>query len=337
VLFITFSVLACDVNGQSAPAVAAKLTLITVQAKTADITQQYLCRINSHHHIEVRAPEDGYLQELAVKEGQAVKRGETMFRFLPVLHQARLDSELADLQIAQIELKKTKKLVDDKVASQDALQLLTAKVAKAQAEADLARAELSFADVRAPFDGMIDRIPREQGSLVLKGETLTNLFDNSTIRVYFNVPEKHYLEYMADRRESKKGPDVELILADHSKFPHTGKISTIEATFDVKTGTIAFCAEFPNPNGLLRHGQTGTVIIRRALNNVIAIPQRATLETLNKPHVFIVDKSGIARRREVVIQSELDDEFVIRSGVSAGEKIVVDGIRQVRDGDKVEN
>ena len=108
--------------------------------------------------------------------------------------------------------------------------------------------------------------------------------------VYFNVPEARYLEYMADADWDRDGQKIELVLANGSKFPQTGKIGAIEANFNSETGNIPFRADFPNPNGLLRHGQTGNVLIHRTLNNAIVIPQRATFEILDKQYVYVVGK-----------------------------------------------
>ena len=160
--------------------------------------------------------------------------------------------------------------------------------------------------------------------------------DNSVMWVYFNVPEARYLEYMADLDQDKDGLEIELVLANGHKFPQTGKLGAIEAKFNNETGTIAFRADFPNPDGLLRHGQTGTVLIHRALKNAIVIPQRATFETLDKRYVYVVGKDDVVHQREIVIQNELDDLFVIKRGVGVGDKIVLEGIRRVRDGEKVE-
>src|SRR5262249_53767468 len=103
-----------------------------------------------------------------------------------------------------------------------------------------------------------------------------------------------------------------------------------------ETGNIPFRADFENPDDLLRHGQTGNVLIHRTLNNAIVIPQRATFEILDKRYVYVVDKDGVVHKREIVIQNELDDIFVIKKGLDVNDRIVLEGIRQVRDGEKVE-
>ena len=126
------------------------------------------------------------------------------------------------------------------------------------------------------------------------------------------------------------------MLANGSKFQQTGKIGAIEANFNNETGNIPFRADFPNPDRLLRHGQTGTVLIHRTLKNAIVIPQRATFEILDKRYVYVVDEDDVVHQREITIQNELEDIFVIKSGLDVNDKIVLEGVRQVRDGEKVE-
>jgi membrane fusion protein (multidrug efflux system) len=319
-----------------------QIVVTSPMAKDVTITQEYVCQIHSRRHIDVCALEDGYLKAIPVKEGQEVKEGDLMFEVVPVLYKARLDAELAERDLAQLELTYTKTLADKQGVSQKEVNLYKAKLAKAQAKADLALAELNFAKVKAPFDGIIDRLKEQQGSLVDKGDVLTTLSDNKVMWVYFNVTEKRYLEYMAETGQKKLNLDVELMLANHSKFPHPGKIDlahnigAIEANFNNQTGNIAFRADFPNPNGLLRHGQTGTVVIKRVSKSAILIPQRATFENLAKRYAFVVDNDDKVHQREIVIEHELDDIFVIGGGLDVNDKIILEGIRQVREGEKVE-
>ncbi len=314
-----------------------KIVATEVLAKDVVNTRSYVCQIRSCRRIEIKALENGYLEEIPVKEGQMVNKGELMFKVLPYLYEAKLAAETAEAQLAQIEYANAKKLYDQKVVSEQEVALAQAKLSKAQAQMRLSQTELDFASVKAPFDGIIDRLLCQHGSLVSEGDVLTTLSDNSTMWVYFNVPEARYLEYMANASESDSHMEIELYLADHSKFPHLGKIGAIEADFNSDTGNIAFRADFPNREGLLRNGQTGKIHINRNLEGATVIPQRAIFEVLAKRYVYVIGEDHTVHQREVEILTELDDLFVIKSGVEPGEKIVLEGVRQVRDGEKVES
>jgi membrane fusion protein, multidrug efflux system len=331
-----FTLPACSMHTEEHHEEAHKVVATTALSKAVTLTQQYVCQIHSKRHIEVRALEIGYLEEIPVSEGQRVKEGDLMFKIIPTLYQARLDAENAEAMLAQLEFNYTKKLAEDKVVSQNEVALLDAKLAKANAKAQLAQAELNFATVKAPFDGIMDRLQHQQGSLVEEGEILTTLSDNSVMWVYFNVPEARYLEYMADLDEKKDDMQIELVLANGKTFDQLGKIGAIEADFNNETGNIPFRADFQNPNGLLRHGQTGNVLIQRVVNDAIVIPQRATFEILDKRYAYVVGDDDVVHQRYIVVQNEMDDIFVIKSGLEVGDKIVLEGVRQVHDGDKVE-
>lgn len=313
-----------------------KIVGTSPEAKDVILTQEYVCQIHSQRHINVRALENGYIEQIAVREGQAVKKGDVMFKVLPILYQAKLDAEMAEAQLAQLEFNNTKKLYEDKVVSQNEVLLLQAKLAKAQAKARLANAELGFASIKAPFDGIVDRLHEQLGSLVEEGDVLTTLSDNSVMWVYFNVPEARYLEYMDTLDHGQEDQRIELVLANGETFEQIGKIGAIEAKFNNETGNIPFRADFRNPRGLLRHGQTGKVLIHQVMKNAMVIPQRATFEILDKRFVYVVDKDHVVHQREIKVRNEMDDIFVIEKGLGLDDKLVLEGIRQVRDGDKVE-
>lgn len=333
---LTLTVNACRKAEVQAPEEHQRIIVTCPERKEVTTTQQYVCQIHSCRHIEVRALESGYLDEITVKEGQAVNEGDTLFRIIPILYRAKLDSEAAEAQLAQLEYNNTKKLVDDHVVSPNELSLAQAKLAKAEAKVKLARAELNFTEVRAPFSGIIDRLHDQKGSFIAEGDMLTTLSDNSVMWVYFNVPEARYLDYNARMKEGQEDLRVELVLANGQTFPQEGKIGAIEADFNNETGNIAFRADFPNPEGLLRHGQTGNVLIHRAVPDAIVIPQRSTFEILDKRYVYVIDGGDIAHQREIQVLHEMDDIYVIKDGLVDGDRIVLEGVRQVHDGEKLE-
>jgi membrane fusion protein (multidrug efflux system) len=327
---------ACNRHAEEHHVEAHKVVATSPQLRPVTIVQPYVCQIHSQRHIEVRALERGYLEKIPIKEGQAVKEGDLLFTVIPAIYQAQLDAENAEAQLARLEMNYTKTLHEKNVVSLNEVKLQEAKLARAQAKAQQAAAELNFARIKAAYDGIIDRLHHQQGSLVEEGEVLTTLSDNSVMWVYFNVPEARYLEYMADLKANKGDLKVELVLANGNTFDQLGKIAAIEADFNNQTGNVPFRADFPNPDRLLRHGQTGTVRISRVQNDSIVIPQRATFEVLAKRYVYVIDKDHIAHQREIEIQNELDDLFILKNGVKTDDKIVLEGVRQVRDGEKVE-
>ena len=317
---------------------AHKITATNPESKSLTLFQRYVCQIHSQRHIKVRALERGYLEAIQIKEGQLVAKDDVLFKVNPILNQKKAEAEWAEAKLAELEYNYTKKLHEDKVVSLNEVLLLEAKKNKAKAQAELASAELNFATVKAPFDGIVDRLHCQQGSLVEEGEILSTLSDNSLMWVYFNVPEARYLEYMENLKEHPEDLKIELVLANNNKFDQLGKIGAIEADFNNENGNIPFRADFPNPERLLRHGQTGTVVISRVQNDAILIPQRATFEVLQKRYVYVVGEDNVAHQREISYDEGegLDDLFIIKKGVGVEDKIVLEGIRQVRDGDKVE-
>jgi membrane fusion protein (multidrug efflux system) len=334
---LSLSLPSCETRDDQPAEEHHKIVLTSPKAKDVVITEQYVCQIHSQRHIKVCALESGYLEEIRVNEGQEVKKGDLMFKIVPTLYQARLDGELAEAKLAELELKNTNQLLKDNVVSANEVALFQAKLAKANAKAKLAQGELNFTTVKAPFDGIVDRLEQQLGSLIKEGEVLTTLSDNSKMWVYFNVPEARYLEYMARPSSDRDTQQVELVLADGSKFKHAGKIGAIEAKFNNETGNIPFRADFPNPERLLRHGQTGNVLLHRTLHNAVVIPQRATFEILDKRYVYAVGNDDAVHQREIVVQHELDDIYVVKKGLDTNDKIVLEGVRQVRDGEKPES
>jgi len=342
---ISLSLPACQKHEDQSEVGQQKIVVTTAKVKDVILTQQYVCQIHSQQHIKVCALSNGYLEKILVKEGQRVKKGDPMFEILPTLYKARWDAETAEAKLAELELKNTRTLARDNVVSKNEVQLYEAKLAKATAKAKLSEAEWKFTVIKAPFDGIVDRLHEQNGSLIKEGEVLTTLSDNSLMWVYFNVPEARYLDYKARQGSSTENsqflklPDseIELMLAGGTKFEYgAGDTVTVEGKFNNETGNIAFRADFPNPKGLLRHGQTGTVLIHRKQKDAMVIPQRATFEILNKQYVWGIGKDGVIHQREIGIQNELDDLYVIKSGLEADERFVLEGVRQVHDGEKRE-
>lgn len=303
--------------------------------KDTTITKEYVAQIHSIQHIELRAQERGYLEKIYVDEGQMVKKGQLLFKIMPTIYEAELKKSKAEASFTEIEYKNTKKLADGKVVSPNELAMSKAKLEKANAEVALSQAHLQFTEIRAPFDGIIDHFHVRQGSLVDEGELLTELADNSSMWVYYNVPESEYLDY--ESRASKENKmKVNLLMANNERFANSGIVSTIEADFDNETGNIPFRATFPNPKHLLRHGETGSIEMPVVLKNAILIPQKATFEVLDKKYVYVIDNDNKIKTREVVVAAELPHLFAIKEGLSVNDKILLEGLRLVKENEKID-
>ena len=309
--------------------------LVTSPARMdTSITKSYVCQIRSINHIEVRALERGYLQNIYVDEGQLIKKGQLMFQVMPLLYQAEVQKAQAEANFAEIEFQNTKLLADSNVVSKNELALAKAKLDKANAELSMAQVHLGFTQIRAPFNGIMDRFHVRVGSLLDEGELLTVLSDNSKMWVYFNVPEAEYLDYKTTIRKDSL-VKVNLLLANNKMFKHSGEIETIEADFNNETGNIAFRATFPNPEALLRHGETGNVIMNVPLKNTLLIPQKATFEVLDKKYVFVIDENNVVRSRHITVIAEMPHIFVVQDGLAENDKILLEGLRLVRENQKI--
>lgn len=316
------------------PAARPRFEVTTVVRRDVELTRAYVCQIRSFQHIEVRALEGGYLRDVFVDEGQAVRRGQQLFQITPTLYQAELARTSAEVQHARVEYQNTRMLREGNVVSPNELALAQATLNQVTAQRQVAEAHLRFSRLDAPFDGIIGRLMARRGSLLEEGDLLTVLADNSQMWVYFNVSEREYLAYR--RAHAPNDPvAVRLRMANDEVYPHPGTIQTIEADFNSETGTIAFRAGFPNREGLLRHGETGEILMSSVLAGSLVIPQKATFTVLDKTFVFVVGDGGVVRAREVSIGESFPHRYVVRGGLREGERVLIEGLRRVRDGDAV--
>jgi membrane fusion protein (multidrug efflux system) len=312
----------------------AKFIVTSPIMKDTIVYNEYVCQIRSIQHIELRALEKGYIENIYVDEGQLVKKGTLMFQVMPRIYEAEAQKALAEVNFAEIEYQNTKSLADSNIVSHNELALSRARLDKTKAEASLAQAHLGFTRIRAPFDGIMDRFHVRQGSLVDEGDLLTTLSDNSKMWVYFNVPEAEYLEYIT-RTKKQNGLKVTLEMADKKLFGHQGVVETIEADFNNETGNIAFRATFPNPDRILRHGETGNVLMPSLLDDAILIPQKATFEILDKKFVFVIRGDGLVQSKQITVGKEMPHVYQVLDGLTLNDKILVEGLRKVKNNHKI--
>jgi RND family efflux transporter MFP subunit len=309
-------------------------TATTAQVTSTSITKDYVANIQSEKNIELRAQKGGILEQIYVDEGQTVKAGQPLFRIATVGAREELEKSQAAVVQARIELQNTSTLARSNIVSANARKTARAKLTSAVADYQLASLNNRLSLIRAPFSGIMGRIPNKKGSLIQEGDLLSTLSDNNNMFVYFNVSEPEYLDYQQHAAERNKLP-LTLLLANGTIFDAQGHFQNVEGEFDTSSGNIAFRAKFPNVRHLLRNGETGTVRMDIPVQNALIIPQQATYEIQDQKYVFVVDAHGTVHARPIKISYEKQNIYVVSDGLSKDDKFLIDGIDKLKDGDHV--
>lgn len=319
-------------------------------ARDTALHRDYVGDIHAMRNVEIRARAKGYLDRIYVDEGQEVKQGQLLFQINKQEYEselaqtkASLSNYLAAAEAIQLEMDRVKILVEKNVLSEGELKLAKTRLASAQAKIEEARSaqsnaaiRLSHTSIKAPFDGVISRIPFKMGSLINEGSLLTTVSDNKFMYAYFQVSENEYLEYVSKLHDRDLNEDdAKLILANGTNHKYNGKIETIIGEFEANTGTIAFRAKFPNPDKLLKHGSSGKVRLTKEVRNVLIIPQKATFEIQDRTFVYVVNEQNEVRMKSFVPRMRFSHFYIVESGLRAGDKIVYEGIQSLREGMKI--
>ncbi len=327
-----------------------ELPVVAVVQKDTALQNDYVSDIQAVKNVEIRARVQGFLDKIFVDEGHEVKKGQPMFQINDIEYKtelakakANVSSAVAEAKAAELEVNRTKLLVEKNIISVTEFELASVKLKAAKAKIDealsaqqAAETKLSYTFIRAPFDGIMDRIPLKIGSLVDAGALLTTLSDINNVFAYFHISENEYLQYKKSISKGiEQNKNINLILADGSPYPFTGKIETIDGEFNDNTGAISFRARFPNPNKLLKHGASGKVRLISEVNNAIIIPQKSAFEIQDKNYVFVVEKNNIVKMRAFKTTRRVAQYYIVEEGLVAGEHIVFEGMQSVRQGTKI--
>jgi membrane fusion protein, multidrug efflux system len=338
---------ACSESGDSENSKSINEFPITqVIRKDTVLFHEYVVDIHAIRNVEIRARVQGYLDYIYVDEGQPVKAGQILFKINDEEYSAEVakakaavNSAVAEEQVMQLEVERVALLVEKNVVSQTELRLAKAKVEMAKARVEEARSQLQQASIRsahtmikAPFDGVVDRIPFKIGSLINEGHLLTTIFDSDFVYAYFRVSEKEYLEYIKSHPDDRRSNNVEFIHADGNPHQQPGKVETLEGEFDTSTGTIAFRAKFPNPQHILKHGSSGKIKLSNVIEDALIIPQKATFEIQDKTFVFLVGADNKLKVKSFVPGTRLSHFYIVESGLQEGDRIIYEGIKDARDG-----
>ncbi|GGI51671.1 hemolysin D [Mucilaginibacter galii] len=325
-----------------------ELPVITIKTKDTTLQTAYVADIQAHKNVEVRSRLRGFLEKIYVDEGKPVSKGQILFKlndeeYRVVLARAKaaLSNAEADAVATRVEVNRVKMLVGKNVLAPSELDVAKSKlkadeatIAEARTNVQSAQNHIAYTIIRAPFDGIIDRIPLKGGSLIDEGALLTSISDISTIYAYFSFPENEYLQY---QRSINKGLNdanntVKLMLSDGTSYSHTGTIETIEGEIEQATGSIALRAKFPNPHKLLRHGASGKIYITTKLDDAVMIPQKSVFEVQDKSYVYTLGPDNKLHMQSFTPLTRFSQYYVVKDGLKAGDKILFEGAQSARDG-----
>jgi RND family efflux transporter MFP subunit len=345
--------------GQSAtpPAAVQELPVIQIRSGEATTYQEYPATVEGTINVDIRPQISGILQHIFVDDGAYVTKGMPLFKIDEAPFQEKLNNARASLHTAQgalsnaqLEIDKLTPLVAGNVISD--FQLKTAQSVREvaignveQAKADIASAQinLGYTLIKSPVSGYIGRLLRKEGSIVGPADpsALTDLSDVHEVHVFFALGEYDFIRFKSQYSGTtiadkiKQLPPVELILADDSAFATKGKIDVVNGRFDDNTGAITFRATFKNEHGLLRSGNTGRIRLGLKFANQLIVPQSATQEMQDKVFVFLVGKDNKVSKQEISISGKSGTNYLVKSGLKAGDLIVYRGYDYLHEGDLI--
>ncbi|RXK84890.1 efflux RND transporter periplasmic adaptor subunit [Chlorobaculum sp. 24CR] len=339
-----------DEQKQMTPA----LPVMKVEPSSASVTTAYSVRLEGLADAEIRPQVDGMLQAILVKEGDIVKKGQPLFRIDDSMYREEYNTALAaqraaeaQAAVAKVNVEKLKPLVENKVVAP--VQLTTAKAQEAAARAQAAQAaavarsaaiNLGYTVIKAPVAGYIGRIPYRQGNLLTKNQAaaLTTLSDVGRMYAVFSISEAGFANFKklypgaTLQQKIEAVPPVKLTLSDGTVYNHGGKLESISGDFDATTGSIGLRASFPNPEGFLRSGNSGTVSLFSKYDKVIVVPQAATVELQDKVMVTLLTAGDKVMKQVITVAGRSEENYIVSDGLKPGDVIVTAGIEKLQDG-----
>lgn len=331
---------------------AVEYPILSVSTSNETLDKSYSATIRGRQDIDIYPQISGKITSVRVKEGEVVRKGQTLFVIDRVPYEAALrvaEANLAAAKVgvesAELEYNSTKELFENDVVSSYELQqslnsLHSAQATLAQMEAQQIDAanNLSYTEVTSPSNGVVGTIPYREGALVSASMAtpLTTVSDNSEMYVYFSMDENSLLDMLQQYGSAEKAlaqmPDVQLQLSNGSIYNHTGRVESISGVISQTTGTVSLRAIFANPDRLLHSGANGSILFPEHYDNVITIPQESTFELQDKVLVYkVVD--GVTRSTQITV-SPINDgrKYIVTGGLEVGDQIIAAGAGLLKEG-----
>ncbi|MGZ3523385.1 MAG: efflux RND transporter periplasmic adaptor subunit [Thermodesulfobacteriota bacterium] len=342
-------------NGQGREASSPPtVEVVEVITKDVPVYSEWIASTDGFVNATIRAQIQGYLTKQDYKEGDLVKKGQTLFEIDPrpfeaVLEQSKgqLAQEKARWETAKANLERIKPLAEQKAMSLKELddasgaeQATRAAVIAAQAVLNKAQVDLSFTKITCPVDGIAGIAKAQIGNLVGPGsiEELTTVSTVDPIKIYIPMSEQEYLRDLQNGRgHTQRSMPLDLILADGSVHPHKGVFAFADRQVDVRTGTIKVAALFPNPGNILRPGQFAKVRAKTTIKKgALLVPQRAVTELQGSYQVAVVGSDNRVDIRPVKVAERVDNLWAIDEGLKPGDRVIAEGVQKIRQGMEVD-
>jgi len=359
-LFLIITLESCNskaANNDSEANNLLSLPVVKVDTGTATTVRDYLGTIEGKVNVEIRPQVEGVLEKIYVDEGAYVKEGQNLFKINELPYREAYKNAAADERVekakeknARLEVESLKPLVENDVISdvqlstaQSNYEVASASVAKAATAVATAKIAVDFTTIKAPSSGYIGRIPKRIGNLVTKSDSqaLTVLSDTREVYVYFSMSESDFLYFTksAQRGDSsgvtntnKLVPYVRLMLADGTEYNEKGIVDAIDGQVNSTTGAISLRASFPNPNNILRHGNTGTLKMEELRPGVILVPQVAVIDLQDKTFVYVVGNDNKIKMQSIVLDGISGSNYIVKEGLKPDDKVVLSGLDKLEDG-----
>jgi multidrug efflux system membrane fusion protein len=325
-----------------------EVSVAGVLSRTVGQWDDFTGRVAAVESVELRPRVSGYVQRVAYAEGQEVRKGDLLFVVDPRPYQAALDRAQAELararaeaRLAQAQDARAQSLIDAKAISREEFEQRKANsagadaaVRAAEAAVAAARLDLQFTQVRSPIAGRAGRALVTEGNLAQADATLlTTVVSQDPVFVYFETDEQTWLRYAALARKGERsdtGNPVRVGLANEAGYPHAGSVDFIDNQVDPRTGTLRARAVLRNPDRLFTPGLFARVQLQGGgARQALLVDDKAVLTDQDRKYVYVLGEGNTAQRKDVVLGRSVDGLRVVASGLSAGDKVIVQGVQKV--------
>lgn len=334
---------------QQGPPPAIPVSLTTVKPTKAVYFDEYPGTVAALNEINLTAQVTGYVTGIHFKDGDKVKKGQLLYSLDPQVYAANYQQALANLQLQEANLAKASKDADryheldkhDAIAKQQvdyadaAFDVAKKQVAAAKANVAGVQSNVKFAQIYAPFTGTIGISQVKQGTSVVAGQTVLNTIStDNPMAVDFAVDQKEIYRFIKLQQSGNKLSDSVFTIAFGTDiYPYPGEIKLIDRAVDPQTGTIKVRLAYVNGQGMLRAGMNATVRVRNnAASEATIIPYKAVIEQLGEFFVYVAGDSSKVSQRKVQLGKQIGSDIIVKSGLQDGDKIVVEGVQNLREG-----